>query len=170
MKRTPLKRKRPLKAKTKPWLRPDGKPKRGWTKTGKPSGKSLMAKADRLARADCHARGYCQAEGWVKWNPPKSGIGKDGVCGGSLEWCHIRSRSYRSIRHDPRNCLSLCSACHRHFTRNPDEFAFFVEQLLPGTYDYLRSEIAAFEGGPKSLNDVYTFWVDYYTKRAKDEA
>ena len=54
--------------------------------------------ADRLARELCNLlfKGQCGF-----------GCGREGS-----DWCHIAPRSFKSLRHDMRNCLWGCRECH----------------------------------------------------------
>lgn len=52
-----------------------------------------------------------------------------------LQCAHIFSRTYRSVRWDLDNLLSLCASCHFHSHRNPLLFAEFVKNHL-GDYKY----------------------------------
>ena len=162
--RKPLKRNKPLRAKAapkpKPWLRADGTPKRGYTKAGKKSKKTLTAAADTLARRACHARGYCQGAGWEKKNPPKT---TGGSCQGRLEWAHILSRRHMKIRWMPENCLCLCSSCHAYFTAEPHEFYLLVEILHPGRMDFLYEAMR--DKGPID----HEKWIEFYKNLKKDQ-
>lgn len=139
--------------KAKPWLKPDGKPKRGRTKKGEVSKKTLTNRLDALARKDCHKRNKCEAKDWEKFDPP---LTTKGECSGGLEWCHILSRRHKKIRWSPLNCLSLCSSCHSYFTDHSAEFGLFVEHILPGRLEYLG----------KLDRDTpyidYEYWENYY--------
>lgn len=164
-----MRRKKPLKSsgpinrkppKKKDWLRPDGSPKRGYTKAGKKSETSQTAKADRLAREDCHSRGHCEAAFWEKRNPAKA---NGGQCGGYLSWCHIMSRVHHEIRWDPQNCLCMCAQCHDYFGREPHEFYQMVETLKPGTMAYLYQERRVVS--PTELSIIKQEWISYYEKK-----
>lgn len=63
-------------------------------------------------------------------------------CGASrrLECAHIISRSYKTIRTDPRNAVALCRECHRRFTEHPAEWHAWVEARWPGLWDELREQ------------------------------
>ena len=45
-----------------------------------------------------------------------------GPCSGSLQWCHVWSRSYHAIRHDPRNAIVMCAAHHMYMTTHPAQW------------------------------------------------
>lgn len=151
MKRTPLKRKKALKK----GLKADGSPKRGYTKAGNRSLKSLTTSADGLARKACHSRGYCQAAEWEKMNPPKT---NGGACGGGLQWCHIESRRHKKIRWHPDNCLCMCAQCHAYFTDHSAEFGLFVEWLFPGRLAWL----AELDRTTPKIDADY--WIGYYKR------
>lgn len=159
MKRSPLKSGKPLarKAKTKPWLKPDGTPKRGRTKTGAVSKKTLTDRLDRLARKDCHARGFCEASFWQKFNPPKT---TKGECNGGLQWCHIEGRRHKKIRWSPMNCLCMCASCHAYFTDHSAEFGLMVEALYPGRLQFL----AELDKDTPIID--FEYWLEYYKSRA----
>jgi HNH endonuclease len=57
---------------------------------------------------------------------------RDGCClncgaTGRLECAHIFSRRHWATRHDPRNAIALCFACHTYFGGNPLVFAKWCE-------------------------------------------
>lgn len=145
MRRTPLRRKPP-------------KPKK------KTTASSLRAKADRLAREACVSRGVCEAAAWP---------GIQNKCSGRLEWAHIKSRgpAYYSIRHDPLNCVCLCSLHHRWFHSEPDKFYRFIEWIDAGRWDYLNSKLNERSscGHRMPLADVYRSWIDHYTKEGMND-
>ena len=68
-------------------------------------------------------------------------------CGSTdfLQCAHIISRSYKSIRTDPRNAVALCRGCHTFFTHSPLEWRDWVEQQFPGRWDWLRAEALKYE-------------------------
>jgi hypothetical protein len=47
-----------------------------------------------------------------------------------LQWCHVYSRRYTSLRWDLDNSLCLCAECHRWQHQNPFEGAAFFTELL----------------------------------------
>jgi len=141
--------------KRKSHLKPDGSPKRCFTKTGKISKVTLTRKADALARKACHARGYCEAAFWAKYSPPKTTGGK---CGQELQWCHILSRRHKKIRWSPLNCLCMCADCHRYFTDHSAEFGLMVEALYPGRIELLGQL-------DKDTRDIdHEYWIDIYER------
>lgn len=147
MRRSPLKR-NPRKAKPKAQDR----------------GKRLIAKADALAREHCKRNGVCMAQGW-------SDQGRQPIqCFGRLEWAHLKSRGpkYYSIRHDPENCVCLCSAHHRHFHNEPDQFYRFIESIFPGRWDELNRRLIERSKSkcPPRLVDVYQQWIEWYRSQA----
>ena len=90
--------------------------------------KHAMAKADRLAREIVMQRDNgCMA------------VSDGHVCNGPLQWCHVWSRSYHVIRHDPRNALSMCASAHARYTHNPAAWEQFCrDRGIP--WDSLRLE------------------------------
>lgn len=48
-----------------------------------------------------------------------------------LQWAHIYSRRYLSIRWDLRNSLALCASCHFWIHSNPMDGAEFVRDVVP---------------------------------------
>lgn len=72
---------------------------------------------------------------------------------GSLQWAHIVSRRYRSIRWDPNNAVCLCAAHHAYFTMRPLEWDEWVEQrITPKRYAALKRE--ALHGDLPDVADV----------------
>lgn len=49
---------------------------------------------------------------------------------GKLDWAHIYSRRYRTVRHDPMNSLVLCAGCHLWQHANPLEAMRWIEKEL----------------------------------------
>ena len=162
MKRSPLKRKTPLKAKAtlepkpKPHLTKEGNVKRGWTKSGKRSKKSLTNTADKYAREACHARGFCEVAHIPKLSPPST---TKGACGGGLQWCHIVGRKHKKLRWDPLNCLAMCAQCHAYYTDRSAEFGIVVETLYPGRLE----ELARIDRETKRIDAEY--WIAFYKAR-----
>lgn len=104
-------------------------------KKKKPSAKSLLALADKLACEWCKRDGKCTA------------CGVDGeTCAGRLEWCHLKSRSHRHIRHDPLNFMPLCWKHHKFYTNHPDLWVDFVEGLFPGRWEQLNAILIKTKG------------------------
>lgn len=63
------------------------------------------------------------------------------MCGATqhLQWCHIYSRRYQSLRWDPDNALTLCAGDHLWQHHNPLDSARVIEALIgPGTAARLR--------------------------------
>jgi 5-methylcytosine-specific restriction endonuclease McrA len=93
-------------------------------------------KADYMKRADKLFSKYVRA--------------RDGAClnCGSIEFlqaAHIISRSYKSIRVNPDNCVCLCRSCHVMFTHKPLEWEAWVEARFPGRWDRLRRQALKYE-------------------------
>lgn len=47
-----------------------------------------------------------------------------------LQCCHIFSRRYSKLRHDPENLLCLCASCHFWAHANPVLFTLYVQGYL----------------------------------------
>lgn len=138
---------------SKPIAKVSSKPK---PKKKKPAAKTLLALADKLAGAHCRAKGYCEAAGWEKRHSK--------ACGGCLEWCHIKSRSHKSIRHAPWNSCCLCTACHFYFTTHNDEWVRFIDDLFPGRWDVLNEALQ------KKEKPNYMAWISFYRAEQSEQA
>lgn len=107
-------------------------------KTGKPKSRpkqDWMKRADKLFSQHIRARdGRCMAEG-------EAGVS----CAGNLQCAHIISRSYKSIRVDPDNALTLCAAHHVYWTHHPLEWESWIESLYPGRWARLRKRALGYE-------------------------
>lgn len=97
VKRTPLRRTGSLKRTTR--LRPGGKDARR-RKAKLPTNTEL----DRLARAAVFARDGHRCV--------RCGLGAPAV---RVEWAHVYTRGYHSIRHDLDNAWTACKVCHDWF-------------------------------------------------------
>lgn len=74
--------------------------------------------------------GYaCQKCGWRCELVTLSPKGK--IQAGKLQWCHIFSRQYHSVRWDPDNSLALCSGCHLWQHHNPTLSTEWFEAKWP---------------------------------------
>lgn len=51
-------------------------------------------------------------------------------CKGNLQAAHIHSRSYKSIRTNFENCVTLCAAHHMYYTHHPLEWEDWVRHNL----------------------------------------
>ena len=94
----------------------------------KPSKKTLENKLDKLVGKWCRevrSKGKCEH------------CGRTGKNSRDMQWCHIKSRRYLSVRWDVDNCFCLCSTCHRRFTDNPDEFVTWIWDEHPEQYSRL---------------------------------
>lgn len=82
--------------------------------------KSEITKLDDIARLKCkELSGYkCVRCGKRSPDPEKLTTG--------LEWTHIISRSYKSVRWNPKNWLCLCSACHSWAHKFPIESSLWL--------------------------------------------
>lgn len=75
---------------------------------------------------------------------------RDGACVrcGSVEFlqcAHILSRSYKAIRTDERNAVTLCRSCHVYFTHRPLEWEQWVRESFGGLWDELRAKALTYE-------------------------
>jgi hypothetical protein len=93
-----------------------------------------MRQADKLAREIVMDRDFtgCRAR-------------RTSRCKGPDQWAHVHSRSYKAIRHDPRNAVVLCAAHHAYFTHRPLEWEQWCRDH-DIAWDKLRIE--ALERGP----------------------
>lgn len=97
----------------------------------KPSKKTLENKLDKLVGAyvrEKKTKGVCE---YCNEKPDKAR---------SVQWCHIKSRRYLSVRWDLDNCFCLCAKCHRYFTDNPDEFICWILDEHPEQYTRLQEK------------------------------
>jgi hypothetical protein len=62
-------------------------------------------------------------------------------CGSTnyVQWVHIRSRKYLSVRWEETNNLSLCAGCHRWAHDQPDAFTKWIDNKYPGRLDKLNA-------------------------------
>jgi hypothetical protein len=68
-----------------------------------------------------------------------------------LHCAHIVGRRNRELRHDERNCVSLCMGCHLFFHANPLEFSAWVkDEIGAKTYNWLRRVAAT----PKKVRNT----------------
>lgn len=71
---------------------------------------------------------------------------RDGVClrcgkRDGLQCAHLISRTYKHLRCDEKNAITLCYACHIHWCHhNPIEFSEWVEKRFPKNYKYVLKE------------------------------
>src|SRR5258706_9421462 len=56
--------------------------------------------------------------------------GSVGESGRVLDWAHIISRRYHSVRWAWNNSTTLCRTCHQRFTRRPDEWFDLCETKM----------------------------------------
>ncbi len=82
-----------------------------------------MKRADTAFGKHVRARGVCESD-----RDSHTGV---------LQSTHIISRSYKVIRTDERNALSMCSGCHLYFTNRPLEWRAFIDRTYPGLWDEL---------------------------------
>ncbi len=89
--------------------------------------RNWMKRADAAFGQHVRSRGVCESD-----RDSHTGV---------LQCTHIISRSYKVIRTDERNALSMCSGCHLYFTNRPLEWREFIDRTYPGLWDHL-TEIA----------------------------
>lgn len=88
---------------------------------------------------------------------------RDGVClvcgkTENLQCAHLISRTYKHLRWDERNAITLCYKHHIHWAhKEPLEFAAWVEEKLPETYNYIILEKYK-DLPPLSLQDLLTLY------------
>lgn len=87
---------------------------------------TVKASCDRLMSRIVRSRGRCQHCGNKDYE--------------QLQWCHIKSRRYMSIRYSKNNCFCLCARCHRRFTDNPDEHYQWITENYSNQYERLIAE------------------------------
>ena len=80
---------------------------------------SLFSKCIRLRDGRCIAEGYISPTGF-------EGCSHDET----HQAAHIYSRSYRSMRWNPLNCICLCASHHMYFTKAPLEWQSFLVAAL----------------------------------------
>ena len=131
MKQTPLKRNTPLKSGPfKKKAEPKAKGPKKREKNPHRRQAFYKNKCDALAQKRCVSLGYCEA---CEYGHPKAPD-----CKGLLSWCHLKSRRFAILRHDPKNSVCMCAAHHRFFTDHPDLFRDFIEEKFPGRWAYLN--------------------------------
>jgi len=84
--------------------------------------KGIKKKLDDLVGGWFRALGYCE-HCYSKQN---------------LQWCHIKSRQYNSVRWSEYNAGCICATCHRWFTNNPDRFIKWLQKVAPKKLDMLE--------------------------------
>ena len=72
-------------------------------------------------------------------------------CSGNIEWAHLKTRKYLSIRWNTFNAFSLCSSAHFWFTNNPDLFTRWIDKNYPGRIDEVNKLM--------QLNIQYKEWM-----------
>lgn len=87
-----------------------------------------MSKLDNAARELCYRRGKCELEGY--WGLE---------CSKKMDWAHLKSRRYPSLRWNEKNAMLLCASHHFASHNHPDLFTQAVEELYPGRWDYLNN-------------------------------
>jgi hypothetical protein len=118
MKKTPLKRNKPI-SKSKPAATPKKvKPKSGVKRKAKGPIPPSVAVLDRLFSDYIRRFGECQL-----WK--YGGI----QCSTQLQCSHIHSRSYHSVRWDVGNANCVCAAHHRWQHNNPTLNTWALEEV-----------------------------------------
>jgi len=75
-----------------------------------------------------------------------------------LQCAHLISRTYRHLRWDSHNAVSLCYSCHLFWAhRNPLEFVEWIQETFPEMYVYVMKERYKSEQSPslESLQELY---------------
>lgn len=83
---------------------------------------SIKESCDQMAAMLCRNRGRCQRCKSVQ----------------NLQWSHIKSRRFLSIRWDEDNCLCMCASCHRWWHDHPDESGQWFAMTFPDQYKRLQ--------------------------------
>lgn len=106
--------------------------------------KATSRQCDILAGQLVRSRGVCEAAGSVE------GL----KCSSVLQWAHIVSRRYRSVRWSMDNAFCMCSAHHLYYTWRPVEFdVFAADKIGADKLSELKSKaLTAFD---KNLERVY---------------
>lgn len=91
---------------------------------------------------------------------------RDGAClaCGSTEYlqcAHLISRSYKSIRTDENNAVTLCRGCHMKYTNKPLEWREWVAIRFPGRWDELTTKALMYE------KVDWRFQMIYWAERVK---
>lgn len=60
----------------------------------------------------------------------------------NIQWCHLKSRRYLSVRWEPLNNFSLTAGEHLYFTAHPDEFIRWIDKKYPGRIEELNKIFA----------------------------
>lgn len=58
---------------------------------------------------------------------------------------HLVSRSYKSIRTEMDNAVTLCRSCHMFFTHHPLEWEVWCEEMWPGRLEQLKTRALAYQ-------------------------
>lgn len=126
MRRTPLKRGKPL-------ARKPLKPKKPAAK----SEKWFRNQCDIIAREICllTAENKCAARNLDHPKSPQCSLDAP------MQWCHLKSRRFVRLRHDPENSVCMCAAHHRFTTDHPDVFRDLIEGLYPGRWQSLNEKL-----------------------------
>lgn len=98
----------------------------------KPTKSSMTRKLDKICSDLVRSRGICERCGPARYYEFSE-----------LQCAHIYSRTYRSVRWDLLNLLSLCAGCHIGFAhKKPLEFAEWVRSYL-GEHKYIELKARA---------------------------
>ena len=80
-----------------------------------------------------------------------------------IQWAHIKSRKYLSVRWLTINSFSLCAGCHRWSHNQPELFTRWIDENYPGRIDELQGVFISNVGTLKS------WWFEELYEKLKDE-
>ena len=100
-----------------------------------------MQRADTAFSKVVRSVGYCESD-------------REGHKG-NLQCAHIIGRSYKVVRTDPRNALSLCAGCHMYFTHHPIEWEDWIDETYPGLRKDLRADALTYRKVDWKAEAVY---------------
>lgn len=93
---------------------------------------TLINKLDKIVGQRARAKGKCEAQGFRVLCSPVD----------TLQWCHVKSRSYKTLRWDPQNYLCMCAKHHFFFHQQPDTFGEFLDTTFgPERRKYLDKKL-----------------------------
>lgn len=102
------------------------------------SKKQLKIKRDTIRnKLDSVMRTWCRT---IRSGGLCEYCGEPGKNPRDIQWCHIKSRKYLSVRWSENNCFCLCAAHHRYFADNPDEFYKWIDKKHKRQYKKLLKE------------------------------
>lgn len=118
----------------------------------KPKKSTVKNKLDKLI-GDYFRNRSCEAHGY------------DIDCSEQIQWCHIKSRRYLSVRWDRDNAVSMCAAHHRYYTDNPTNFTYFLLDEKPNKLYRLDEKFK--KVSPMRVNDMIELY-DRLVEEIKD--